>query len=1033
MSDYLSFRLPESFIETYKEGKLDWKFGIGGGNSLSELTFIGKYSRKKGDGTKEQWFDVCERVINGMYSILKDHCTHQRTPWNEFKALKSAQDAYERMYSFKWLPPGRGLWMMGTDLVHGEGHSNGLQNCSFISTAKLSTHSAWEATGPFIRMMEQAMWGIGCLAEGSIIMTSDGPKPIETLGGACDVIVDGVKHHSPTGSWFTGEKNVVEIRTNEGFRLKLTPDHQVKTVIYRRSTNNVVRCESIWKEAQALLPGDLVALSHAGEYIWGGAGTFDEGYLVGAVLGDGWLDDGGRAFAAAYRKDHNMEGIKRQCEISGQYVPRRNCAGGWRTKNKDCDIYSVGSWVFDYLSKTPKNVKPTVEGTGADFHIGFLRGLFDADGSVIDSGPEGRVVKLTQSNQNTLEVVQRMLLRFGIRSNITVKRAEQVEATILGKVTVSNPAWDLQIGKDGISKFVEMIGFSEGPKSERLLAMGKDRPYRSKQRLHAAVTEVLALDEKMRTYDMSVPDIQTFDANGMQVHNCGSDTRGAGRLILNQPIDRTEIFTVPDSREGWAESVGKLLESFFFKNRPRLEHNYDLIRPAGSPLQRFGGFASGPQPLIDCHESIRAQLEDRAGDHITSRDITDIINKIGKAVQAGGTRRSAQIMFGDPDDKDYVNIKNWELEENVERTGPDGWAWNSNNSVFAETGIEYSDLVENIKINGEPGLFWLELARSYGRMVDPPDGKDWRTVGSNPCAEQTLEHMEVCTLVEMFPSLHNDFDDFKQTIKAAYLYGKAVTLLPTTWPETNEVMARNRRIGCSMSGLAQFVEERGWMQLKTWMDDGYSFLVHRDTKYSEWLAVRESIKKTSIKPSGTVSIVAGVTPGVHWPVKSGYYIRRIRYTIFDPIVDVLKDAGYDVEPSYDDPSNTVVVSFPTRGPVMRDERNVTIWEKVELAVLAQRYWADNQVSATISFMPHEVDQVAHVLSAKDGQLKSISFLPITDAGTSHRQAPYEPIEAFTAEAMMAKIKPISLDRLYGRESLEAQGERFCDTERCELR
>ena len=133
----------------------------------------------------------------------------------------------------------------------------------------------------------------------------------------------------------------------------------------------------------------------------------------------------------------------------------------------------------------------------------------------------------------------------------------------------------------------------------------------------------------------------------------GYDLKGEGNLTLHEPNpEKTELFMVPDHREGWAESVGKLLESYFFKNRAVVEFDYSDVRPAGSPLKRFGGRASGPGPLITLHTTLRSQLDKRAGETITSRDILDIMNKIGKAVVAGGARRSAQICFGDPSDTD---------------------------------------------------------------------------------------------------------------------------------------------------------------------------------------------------------------------------------------------------------------------------------------------------------------------------------------------------------------------------------------------
>ena len=140
MTDFLSFRLPDHFIDDYKDKPVQWGFDIGGGNSLSELTFIAKYSRKKDDGTKERWWECCRRCIEGEYSILKDWCKQNRTPWNEFKAQKSAQEAFSMMFDFKWTPPGRGLANMGTEMVHREQNNASLNNC-FVGSEKFLTRN----------------------------------------------------------------------------------------------------------------------------------------------------------------------------------------------------------------------------------------------------------------------------------------------------------------------------------------------------------------------------------------------------------------------------------------------------------------------------------------------------------------------------------------------------------------------------------------------------------------------------------------------------------------------------------------------------------------------------------------------------------------------------------------------------------------------------------------------------------------------------------------------------------------------------
>ena len=165
MSDFLSFKLSDDFVEQYADKKIDWGFPIHDGLSLGELTYIAKYSRKKEDGTKERWHETCRRIIEGMFSIQKDHCKHFRTSWNDHKAQRAAKDAYDRLFHFKWTPPGRGMWAMGTSMVHqgndGRGNSAALYNCAWISTDKITSHSKYEATLPFVRLMEMSMWGIG--------------------------------------------------------------------------------------------------------------------------------------------------------------------------------------------------------------------------------------------------------------------------------------------------------------------------------------------------------------------------------------------------------------------------------------------------------------------------------------------------------------------------------------------------------------------------------------------------------------------------------------------------------------------------------------------------------------------------------------------------------------------------------------------------------------------------------------------------------------------------------------------------------
>jgi len=347
----------------------------------------------------------------------------------------------------------------------------------------------------------------------------------------------------------------------------------------------------------------------------------------------------------------------------------------------------------------------------------------------------------------------------------------------------------------------------------------------------------------------------------------GFDTKGAGKITIQRPKEGHFEFQLPDSREGWVESLKLMLEAYFLGKQVPV-YDFSLIRPAGQPIRGFGGVASGPGPLKEMLEEIQKILEVRIGQKITSVDIVDIMNHVGKCVVAGNVRRSAEIALGDPTDLDFVLCKQDEEALYSHR-------WASNNSVFAVKGTDYSFIANQIAVNGEPGVFWLDNAKAYSCMGTEPDFKDKKAAGVNPCGEQTLESFELCCLAETFPSRHDSYEEFQETLKYAYLYSKSVTLVNTHWKETNAVMLKNRRMGISQTGIIEAFVKHGRRKILEWCSRGYNYLQELDEQYSGWLCIPRSIKITTVKPSGTVSLLPGVPPGIHYP-HSEYYIRRIR-------------------------------------------------------------------------------------------------------------------------------------------------------------
>lgn len=549
----------------------------------------------------------------------------------------------------------------------------------------------------------------------------------------------------------------------------------------------------------------------------------------------------------------------------------------------------------------------------------------------------------------------------------------------------------------------------------------------------------------------------------------GFDLKGAGKIASSIPEGSPELIKVEDSREGWVEAISCLIDSYLEEGSTPVEIDTSAVRPYGDDIKGFGGVASGPEPLIQGFNGIKDVLRKRALSNntlITSVDITDIMNIIGKIVVAGNVRRTAEIAFGEADDYNFMTMKDWQRagvetgsmapielqevnEEDYKKYNEDwnargeiakkyadeewsykfgGWRWASNNSIFAKVGQDYTDAARSIAISGEPGFAWLENMQKYSRMKDPADWKDRRVKGGNPCLEQSLESYELCCLVETFPAKHKDYWDYQRTLKFAYLYAKAVTLMATHWPETNDVIKRNRRIGASQSGIQEAIMKFGRrFYLDEMCDRAYTYIQYIDRKYSEWMGVPLSRKSTSVKPSGTVSLVAGALPGIHYAESEAYY-RTVRLATISPLVEILRKANYRIEPAVSDPVRTVVVYFPVlheEGTIAKT--SVSIWEQFANAVDLQHYWADNQVSITITFKQDEADQIARALSCFDSRLKGVSLLPLSEHG--YAQAPYIATPREEIEKYAATLKELDFG-LLNHEGDNQDANKFCDGDAC---
>lgn len=460
-------------------------------------------------------------------------------------------------------------------------------------------------------------------------------------------------------------------------------------------------------------------------------------------------------------------------------------------------------------------------------------------------------------------------------------------------------------------------------------------------------------------------------------------------------------FIVPDSREGWVKLLGKTLKAAFLADsKPTFSYSTILVRGRGAPIKGFGGTASGPEDLCDGIEKISNILEKRAGKKLRPIDCLDIMNIIGSIVVAGNVRRSAQIAIGDPDDVEYLLAKRWDMG-NIP-----SWRAMSNNSVVCH---DIKDLHEyfwdGYEGKGEPyGLINLKLSRKIGRLGET-DYPDPDVMGYNPCAEQSLAAYETCCLAEVYLPNIESKEQLLDVCQLLYRINKHSLALPCHLKETEDIVHKNMRMGIGVTGVLQATDEQ-----RSWLSDTYRRLREFDFKYSHKHGFPESVKLTTVKPSGTLSLLPGVTSGCH-PAYSQYMIRRIRIAADHPLVQVCREHGYPVEyqRNFDgsEDHSTMVVSFPFCYPEgTKIAAEMTAIDQLEVVKWLQANWSDNSVSCTVYYRKEELPEIKKYLAKNyKNNHKSLSFLLHNEHG--FHQAPLEEITKEQYDELVASTRLIT--------------------------
>jgi ribonucleoside-triphosphate reductase (thioredoxin) len=458
-------------------------------------------------------------------------------------------------------------------------------------------------------------------------------------------------------------------------------------------------------------------------------------------------------------------------------------------------------------------------------------------------------------------------------------------------------------------------------------------------------------------------------------------------------------FIVPDSKEGWGYLWRKILKSYLITGES-FSYSNVCIRPAGEPLKTFGGIAPGPKPLMDgCQELCRI-LESREGKKLRTQDVADIICCGGQVVKSGGIRRTALILLGDVDDIAFLNLKRWDLDITIP-----AYRSNSNNSSICN---DYSHLLENYwkpyDGSGECyGLLNLKNSKRFGRLnetkIDGFDLFDDDIIGGNPCAEALLADKEPCNLAELALNNIKSKEEMLECAILLYKSQKAIAAGHYLFDETNEIVHKKMRLGLGVTGVCQNPN------YPDWCDYVYKELRKFDKKYSKENNFPQSARLTVVKPSGTLSLLSGSSPGAN-PGYSQYHFRTVRFSSMDKLVPMLKEAGYHIEPEkrLDRSLNhdIAVIYFPCKfseDTLCEDKSDVI--DQLERIKSLQICWADQSVSNTVYYR-YQVNQETKEIIENDlpkirewlknnynSSIKTVSFL--MHSGHGFEQAVLQPI------------------------------------------
>ena len=486
--------------------------------------------------------------------------------------------------------------------------------------------------------------------------------------------------------------------------------------------------------------------------------------------------------------------------------------------------------------------------------------------------------------------------------------------------------------------------------------------------------------------------------------------------------NRTRRYLIGDSIEGWADAIKVLLESYFGHKSSTPVFDFSDIRHKGALLVTSGGKAPGPQPLKDCIHNIRKVLDSKKDtEKLSPIETHDIICHIADAVLAGGIRRAALISLFSADDDEMISCKSgnwWELNPQRGRA--------NNSAVLLRHKITkefFLDLWKRIELSGagEPGIYFS-------------NDKDW---GTNPCCEIGLRPYQFCNLCEVNASDITSQEDFEKRVKGAAFIGTLQAgytdfhYLRDIWKRTTE---KDALIGVGMTGIGSGVV------LGYDMEAGAKAVLEENERVANLIGINKAARTTTVKPSGTSSLVLGTSSGIHaW--HNDYYLRRVRVGKNEAIYTYLYINHPElIEDEFFRPHDTAVITIPQKSPEGSILRYESVFQMLDRVKKVSEEWVrgghrsgqnTHNVSATVSIKDEEWELVGEWMWTNRECYNGLSVLPYSNH--TYQQAPFEDCTSEDYEKLMVTLKTVDLTKVVElQDNTDLSGEIACGANGCEI-